>query len=256
MKDPLDSLLQDWSASHAPRADHLDQLSRTIGTEVVRQRYQQPPMTSSITGGLWRKLGYMALGSALTLLLALLLTRFKPASEPAVATPWAMLSAQQIQAETRLFRELERLFPDNLRWVVQSNGDMGLGVAATASMELQRTPAMLVRMVVVSRRLGDKTWQPAWHADVIVRGGELVEVTPTRDKGNKLALWVYPLSDGAFAVDTSLAFTLPAPLNSRTSAVLHNGQPAEIATLRSGDWECRVLQTAFPLADAGKISRG
>ncbi|MCX6997960.1 MAG: hypothetical protein NTV49_12960 [Kiritimatiellaeota bacterium] len=231
-------------------------MARTIGTEVVRQRYQQPVEAASAAGNLWRKLGYMALGSALTLLLALLFTRFKPASEPAAATTWARLTVQQIQAETRLFRELERLFPDNLRWVVQSNGDLGLGVVATANVELKHTPATLVRLVVVRRRMGDKSWQPAWNADVIVRDEELVEVTPNREKGNKLALWVYPLSDGALAVDTSLAFTVPANINSRVSTMMRHGHPAEIAALRSGDWECRVLQTVFPLDDAGKASRG
>ncbi|MCX6996499.1 MAG: hypothetical protein NTV49_05315, partial [Kiritimatiellaeota bacterium] len=89
MKDPLDELLQDWSASHALSADHCDRLARTIGTEAVRQRYQPPLGAESAAESLWRKLGYMALGSALTLLLALLFTRFKPASEPAAATTWA-----------------------------------------------------------------------------------------------------------------------------------------------------------------------
>ena len=101
----------------------------------------------------------------------------------------------------------------------------------------------VVRLVVVSRRVGDVAWQPVWSTDVLLRGEEMVEVAAGRDSKDLLALWVYPLENGKVAVDTTLSLHTPVKISARSNTVVGRKEPNELVSVREGDAEYRVLQT-------------
>ena len=254
MKDKLDSILQDWAARQAPTEEHLLDLRSRITNEISQGRYLSHTEERSLAViPLWSKLAYAGLGAAVTLIIALLyfnsfLAVRAPSSGNGSASSFAAISKKQVEAGERVFREMERLFPNNLRWVSESNGDIGMGVESVQGGILKDSPRILVRLTVVSRKEGEKLWKPIWKTDVLLRGEELVEVVPNREKDNRLALWVYPLADGKIAIDSNLALDVPIRLASRINAVVDPGEPAEIMSVRAEDTEYRVFQTVEVLS--------
>jgi hypothetical protein len=246
MKDQLDEMLVNWAKSNTPKDSHLKDLSDRIAAGVGKVRWAEE---SPVVFPLGAKLAYAALGAAAALVACLLflgLTRYREASHNEDGSALARISTQQIRTESRLFAELERMFSKQLRWVSTSNGDVGLGVESEIGEETASSP-LLVRIVVVARVSGERMWKPVWQADTVVRGQEMVEVAPNRKTGDKLALWVYPLSDGNIAVDTGLSLCNPVALTSRINSVAKPGTPMEMMNLTMNDTEYRVYQTVEPL---------
>lgn len=250
MKNDPDAILARWAAARSATPEHLDTLTRRITNEARRRRlesvvgaYERQPVS------LWGKLAYSGLGAAVTAAVFLLVLGWPNLSPKAVRDPdhgvdLAGISIMQLAANRQLFGEMQRLFSDGLRWVAQSDGDVGIGVEdAPRQNSSAKAVPMLVKVTVLSRKSGEQGWHQAWSADMLVHGQDLVEVVLDRRSDNKLTLWVYPLDDGKLAVDTSVSLQLPVPLVSRINAVVARGQPAEIATLHSGDTEYRVFQT-------------
>jgi hypothetical protein len=191
----------------------------------------------------WRKLTYAAVGAATALLVAFLCLRHgSVAPDLPAAAAFARITADQMRVHARLFSEMEHLFADRLRWVAESNGDVGLGVEALRGASSVNSAPLLVRLTVVSRKEGTREWAPTWSADVLLRGEEVVEVAPNRRADNRLALWVYPLGDGRIAADTSLSLSKPVPVSSKVSTVVQEGQPSELISVRVGGTEYRVFQ--------------
>jgi hypothetical protein len=147
----------------------------------------------------------------------------------------------------KVFAETSRLFPKQLRWLVQSNGDIGLGVESDAGAPVPDTPAMLVRLVLVKRAAGEKIWRPAWTTDIVMRGEDRVEIVPNREGHNKVSLWLYQLEKGMVAVDTSICIEQPLRVSARLDAVIGLGEPAVVVTSSMGGDEYKLLQTVEPL---------
>lgn len=246
MKDQLDEMLVNWAKNNTPNDSHLKNLTDHITAGARNPRWNEEPLVVFPLGA---KLAYSALGAAAALLACFLFLGLRlnwDASHGEDGSFLARISTQQMKTEGRLFAELERMFSSQLRWVSTSNGDVGLGVESETGEETAASP-LLVRIVVVSRMSGEKIWKPVWQADTVVRGQEMVEVAPNRKTGDKLALWVYPLSDGNIAVDTGLSLSTPVELTSRINSVAKPGTPTEMVSLTMNNTEYRVYQTVEPL---------
>lgn len=248
MNNALDNLLKGWAARQEPGSVRLNTLAGRIFQDAGRRTgVIDTKFVFAIP--FFQKLQYAGLGAAVALVVCLLCMHGRVSVAPhanGVGVPaFAAVSAQEVCAEKKLFTEMERLFSDHLKWVVQSNGDVGIGVEPEGSLThvgISGAP-VLVRLTVLSRKAGEKEWRKAWNTDVVMRREQLVEITPNNKSGNKLALWVYPLADGKFAVDTNIALVQPAAIAARSNMVVAHGQAADIAQLRAGNEEYRVLQT-------------
>ena len=232
----------------------MQDLQRRIVAETGRSPCADVGDTCETDILLWGKLGYAALGAAVTLVAGAVWLRLLPVrAGPSVAAKGEVggaalvLSEGQVLGRKALFAEMERLFSDQLRWVSLSDGEMGVGVEAIAGGVREGAAPMLVRLAVVSRKAGEKEWKTAWNADVILREEERVEVAAGRKADNRVALWVYPLAEGRVAVDTSLSLVAPVEVASSVSAVVKRGQPAEVLSLTTGETEYRVVQTVQTL---------
>jgi len=247
MNEELDNLLADWAKRNSPGEDRLAELSQRISREALRQSRVQPRTEPARV--LWgARLAWFAAGAVVGILVCaacafwLLGARGTP-PDAAAALAFADISADQLRVDRRLFDEMENLFSDRLRWVAESDGDVGVGVEAIhGGVGAESTPAH-VRLAVVSRRAGDVAWTPVWRSDVLLRSEEVVEVAPGGDPRSRVALWVYPLSDGRITVDLSLHLAGALCVQVDVDEVYAPGRPAEVLSVRSGDAEYRVLQT-------------
>ncbi len=256
MNDKLNDFLTSWAAKKAPAQEHLDRLASRIRVEAVSTRAtaRAAEYAVAMPVAFWAKLGYAATGAvvAIAVLAGWLHVQIPVAQQQAPASAPGQLAAidqHRLGAETKLFSEVQRMFNDQLRWIAQSDGDMGIGVESELATAKGNPAPFLVHLVAVSRTEGESEWRQVWSADVILRGEDMVEVVPNGKKDNSLALWVYPLQDGKIAVDTSLALTSPFRLASRAGAVVQRGKPSEIAALRTGNTEYRVFQTVEELSN-------
>jgi hypothetical protein len=196
-------------------------------------------------------MAYRALGACAAVLILVIgvgyFFRTTPQESGAILAGLARPSAAQMGAFQRLFSETTRLFPKQLRWIVQSNGDIGLGIESDRNVQVADTPAMLVRLMLVTRAAGAKTWKPAWTTDIVMRGEDWVDIQPNRTGLDRLTLWVYPLENGKVAVDTSVAIDQPLRVSARLDTVVALGEPTEVTTTRRGGNEYKLLQTVEPL---------
>jgi hypothetical protein len=243
----LDRMLKDWTEARTPAGAHLDKLATSIRNEIVARRYEQGPESTPARIGLLPRLAYATLGSAVTLVLAAFWVLRIPTADNGDAAYLAAISAQRAAVGGKLFAEMERLFAQDFRWVAESNGDVDLGVGVLPGGAGRQSVPALVRLTVVARAEGQKTWRPIWNADVIVRGEDRVEISPNRKADNRLALWVCPLEDGKVAVDSVISLDAPVQVGGRLGAVVSQGVPTEIMTVRSGGTEYRVFQTTTML---------
>ena len=243
----LDRKLKDWAEARKPAGDHLDKLATRIRNEIVARRYEQGLEIVPARIGLLPRLAYAALGSAVTLVLTAFCYFLMHPADNGDAARLAVISAQRAAVGGKLFAEMERLFSHDVRWVTESNGDMELGVGVLpGGVGRQNVPA-LVRVSVVARADGQKTWRLVWNADVIVCGEDRVEISPNPASDNRLALWVCPLEDGKVAVESVISLDAPVKVGGRLGTVVAQGVPAEVMTVRSGGTEYRVFQTTTML---------
>ncbi len=133
--------------------------------------------------------------------------------------------------------------PDTLRAAITLTAINGISVKDAARAQGCLVATMYWRVFEARRILGQERWRRLWVADVIVRGEDRIEVAPNRRDDNRLDLWVRALDDGKLAVDTAVSFASPVKADGRMEAVVDQGVPVEVLTLRSNGAEYRVFQT-------------
>ncbi len=258
MSRKVDSLIQAWARKAEPTDQHIEVLKRRIAGKVqyvTADGETGPSMSPSMH--IFSRLVYTVLGAAAAVAILLSLPRendSRVGPSAANAASLAGISEGRIAMGERLFDEMNRLFDGNLRWVAESNGDIGMGVETMAT-QRDAVPA-LVRVTVLARRGDATTWSTAWQSDVVLRGQDLIEVAPNAETPNKLALWVFPLEDGKIAIDTSISLALSGHLATQVSAVIAPGETTELAVVNDGGAEYRVYQTVVLLREHACEPRG
>jgi hypothetical protein len=160
----------------------------------------------------------------------------------------ALFSASEIRNSDELFRRMEEVFPGDLRWIAETNGEVSLGLGQVSRAGPSGAAPLLVRTVVLERKRGEASWHRVFTADVLSRSEDLVEVSPGPKLAGRLLVWAYRLPDGNVAVDASLRWTDPLGLNVDLTNVLAPGRAAQVLATRTDDAEFRVLQAASPLS--------
>ncbi len=253
MSDNLKKTIQDWSAAREASPESLRILSARISTETARRR--SPPATTgsaALPPPLWPRFALAACASAVLALTAFIVCFRFAASDSkeiniASSLP-AAITGEQAENGRKLFNELEYVFADQLRWAAYSNGKIKLGIEPIQGGADRDSAAFQYRLTVLSRKAGDKTWQPAWTKDVLLRSEEFVEVTSDSSERNSLSLWILPVPDGKVMVETGLSLDAPARIASRSSSLMDIGKPVELLSTRSEDTEYRVFQSVALLS--------
>jgi len=249
----LDSLLHDWAVRHAG-----DPARRETLVERVRQQLARQPMPAGDDLAPARRKGLPGRGihAVCTLAAGLLVAvglfiapRFWRSSVvPDSTAEIALLSASEIRSSSELFRRMEEVFPDNLRWIAETNGEVSLGLGRIPRAGPSGAAPLLVRTVVLERKRGESSWNRVFAADVLSRNEELVEVSPGQKPAGRLLLWAYRLPDGNVAVDAKLRLTESPGTSVDLTSVLAPGRATQVLTTRTAEGEFRVLQAASPLS--------
>ena len=253
-EDRLGQMLSDWADRHAPSAKDLAWLEARITAAVSDEKFlDAPPVPLAAARSVARgRLLWFSLGAAATVLVALAL-RLGRHDAPAGPDPRetvqdraavAAFSDEQLAEKRVLLAEMSRLFADRLTWVAEDGGEVCVGTARSGERTSDGLP-IAVRVVVLTRKVGDREWKPARKLDVVTRGEQWVDVAPLAPLGlpqQKLQLWTMLLPDGMVAVDASLAVdggARPATF----SGVQAAGSPNRAFRLTKGGTEYQVFQT-------------
>jgi hypothetical protein len=253
-RSKLDSLLHDWAARHAGDPAQREMLAEGIRRQLASRpapaTHHPPPATrrQRLSG----RMVYAACGFAAALLVAvgLFLTSraWREQIVPDSTTEIALLSASEIKRSGELFRRMEEVFPGDLRWIAETNGEVSLGLGQVSGATVSRAAPLLVRTVVLERKRGESSWSTVFTADVLSRSEELVEVSPGQKPAGRLLVWAYRLPDGNVAVDANLRLAESPGASVDLTNVLAPGRAAQVLTTRTADAEFRVFQAASPLS--------
>lgn len=253
--EKLDGLLQCWAESRAPTDEQIaelrERLSSTVRTAAL---VDIPPMPQPHKGhAIAGRVAWFCLGATAAVLVACLLWPEPQMVSPgAVHVPqeqengipaFAALKRDQLRAGAVLLREMENLFPGQLRWVAESEDKVSVGLLSEAGPTLRETVPIAIRVVVVSRKTSSWDWTPVWMVDVVTRGEEVVALTPESSGAGKLLLWTYPMPDNMVAVDGSIALPDPRPVHSSFSGIQQEGTTKAVLSVQADDVEYRVFQT-------------
>jgi hypothetical protein len=253
-KDKLDSLLHDWAARHAgdpaARETLAESVCRQLASPLAPATHRPPPATrrQRLSG----RVIYVACGFAAGLFVAAGLFFASPWGRgpvvPDSTAEIALLSASEIRRSGELFRRMEELFPGDLRWIAEANGEVSLGLGQVSAATGSRAAPLLVRTVVLQRKRGESSWSTVFTADVLSRSEELVEVSPGQKPAGRLLVWAYRLPDGNVAVDANLRLAESPAASVDVTNVLAPGRATQVLTTRTADAEFRVFQVASPLS--------
>jgi hypothetical protein len=252
----LDLRLRAWAVRRERTPEEINDLAARVVAEAARRRYASSAVPVQPQLLLWSKLSYALGGGIAAMVLWAVGARYYGLSvehsDDGKIAQLTTPTAAQLGTMRRLFDETARLFPQRLRWITQSNGEMGLGVEA-ADLEPDRgtVAPMMVRLVAVARQDGEKEWRQVWATDIVMHGQDMAEIALNRDSANKLTLWVYPLDNGRVAVDVGVALAQPIKVASRLNGIVEAGKPTEMVKLRMEETEYRIIQTIMPLDRRG-----
>ncbi len=245
----MDEALRQWADSHAPSAGELDALQERLSSAVQEDPLigvgaAAAPLREDVAGdSLWldappstnpQRTLWFALGVAASLLVMLVVrSSLSPApNELPVAgeTPspfpeelahdnqsphggvpsFAVLGKQDLAEKAMLFEAAHSDFHRQLHWIAESNGHVELGLARGGQSIDSTGQPLAIRLVLVSRSLGETQWQKVWSQDVIARNETPVDKIPG---AGDLHVWCYALPDGLIAVESEL--TLQEPVAGR-----------------------------------------
>lgn len=258
-QDPLKSVLREWAARQAPTADQMKQLA----TRITRAVHQEPSPARNtehsriILLPVWGRFAYTALGAAAAVVLLLGIFRLN-LREPATGEGDALaadgndLSEKVAQEKLTLFREVNAMFGQRVRGVVEAGNNMVIDVAGDRTAEqLNAAPIIVVQIQMMTRRTGSAKWTPVWSTDIMARGEELVEKSSDSKDGNKILVWAYPLEDGTIAVDSTLDMIAPLKVKWTGNNVLTPGKSVRVQSATTDSQEYQILQTARILGKPG-----
>lgn len=251
-QDSLQHRLRGWASRQGPASDRLEALTGRISRQARQLTVYQadPPRTEP---AFLVKAKYALAGALAAAAILVVCMRNHPVENGAVPNGSGANAGDSASGMQALYQEATRLFPKQLRWISQSNGEVGLGVESDSTVSFPDTAPVLIRLVVLSRKIPEQQWQQAWTANVIARSEDRVEIVPSRHSSNKMTVWVYALQNGKLAVDTDLQLDEPLILASRLNAVVGYREQAEVAAVRMGEMEYKVIQIVEPVVHAGDI---
>ena len=240
MNDKLDKVLRNWAERTVGDKKDLAGLERRIAMkmrEALHDSATALPEAPFFT--LWGRLAWFSLGAVTACAVALAVVRLPPPAND-VGTPDIVQSSESFH---RMFAEVNRLFSGNLRWVAQSGGEVELGIDPSQEESEQDRDPFAVHLAVVSRSGGHGPWSKVWESDILTRSEQAIDIAPDRKSKDRVALWIHPVAEGRFAVDSRLSLNTAVRINSNSSDILDNGKPQAIAVMLIGDTEYRVYQT-------------
>jgi len=242
--DPLAFRLQDWRRRQDARRNN-SALARRVN-EAVRSDPAILPAPALLTRDRWiDRSTWFTAGLTATVAIAWFVWPTRETGNPADWPPSVRFAPQYLAEKTDLVAGMEATFGDGLAWIAEHDRRVEVGLVPDGAGSGRR---VAVRIVVLTRRAGKATWQPAWRSDVVARDEQVVDVATGIGGTGRLRLWAHALPDGAFAVDGELTLAdVAMPIEASYSGVQPPGEPRRVTGDRTSDVEWQIIQTIVPL---------
>ena len=192
--DELDRMLGQWAERRTCPDEHLahlhERVSASLDDDMVQMLDELPVERKRVVR--WRMVAVGSLASlsaALLLLITFNVGWFGGSDGNDPPPEFAWLNDAQIEQKRVLLAELDRLFDNRLAWAVETHDGLQLGLEENDAVDLQNAKPLAVRVVVVSRKIGQRDWRPIWEVDVMTRNEQVVRVTPDSDRQTQMAIW-------------------------------------------------------------------
>lgn len=249
----LDKLLQEWAGRRKIQETKLRLLTETICREVRYAKRETLPENAGSKGIslLWLRITYASLGvMAAACFLVTFLRQQMPVPivavpegriESAPLTRTAAISPEDMGNNLKVLREMNNVFPEELRWIQASGKRIDLGLASQAGESGIQADCVMIRLVIFKREIGG-AWQNIWTAEVMTVPEEVVRIPLEGKTGNYLSFWTHLLPDGLLALDSDIRLKLPVELATCFSGILKPGIPQRVLSLNTGDIEYCIFE--------------
>lgn len=252
-KAPLNRLLREWAKRREPEPEGMEQLATRISSELRRHRFMHLEQTAERPGLHRRVIRFALAGIGAAAALAVGLYVFMSNGKNEVRSVRRTVAADQglaiteeaVRESTRLFHQMDEALDCHLRWLVETDAHVDLGVNGDRSPEdFASKPLVMLRIVIAKRRGEDGRWQPVRDIKALTRGEEFIEVNQEKNTDPELALWVYALGEDEIVVDTALSLNDPVRISGSFQNILKCGKPIRIHSFRDNRQEYRITQVA------------
>jgi hypothetical protein len=252
--DKLNKLLQGWVERQKPDETKLRLLTENICQEVRRSERESSRKIFKPKGipFFWLRVSYASLGVVAACLLMIILQKqlfvpvsvaHEPAMEPGQLTKMAAISKKDIGNNLKVLREVNNVFPKDLRWVQTSSAEMNLGIVSQPGEGKISSDCVMVRLVIFKREAREM-WQKIWTTEVTAALEEFVQVPLDGKSDNSISFWAHLLPDGLIAIESDIRLKLPVELSTSFSGVLKPGIPQKVLSLNTGDVEYCIFEAA------------
>ncbi len=249
----LDRVLKEWGERNQPDVETLARLEVKIREPIPHEKLDMDTVVEeSIRASGWPRWIAMAAGLSILLVGTLLWNFHRDSDSPYAATgngaaEFARISTEQAAAGRVLLEELDALFDGQLRWVRLDAKEMHLEMEETFVPHDSSRIRLVVRTVIVERKIGQTEWKSIWSSDVLTRTEEYVKIEAGTESAGELELWVHPLPDGRFVMDSEIEWSAARLLRPYDAQVFTAGQPQQVLVHTMADREYRIYQSVEPL---------
>lgn len=258
--DQLDRLLTQWAVSRAANADDLAALRRRVGARLTAESGKTgavDPLPRPASRPARKLAAALALAAAALAAIACWSwdgpTR-EAENRLASAAPDAgpPLPAADTEADRARLAAFRELFGAQFSWLVEQSNREELGILPDVADAQSAADAFVaVRLVLVSRPVGENTWNEVQTVNILARREELVEASWQADRQASLEMWAYPLDDDLIAIDLRFDPHLnsgASPSGERfvieSSSIQASGSSTQLQSFERGGVEYRLYQTA------------